>query len=309
LVWLKGLLGDTDFQQFWFDAVRGATKHVNSNSTIAEVTDVNSLTAFDSDGFTVGTTYGVNASTKNFVTWNWKAGTTTGIDTTGSTITPDGYSFNQTSGMSIIKYTGNNTSGALVPHGLGAVPGLIIVKELDINYWVVFHEAMGATKYLYLNETSAAGTNINKWNDTAPTSVLFSLGNSGEVNASGDDYIAYCFTGIQGYSKFGTYEGNGNANGTFVYTGFRPAFIMTKSIDSTSAWHIFDEKRLGYNPDNNELEADTYAAQGTSDMIDIVSNGFKCRQSYDPNVAETYIYVAFAQSPFVNSNGAPTNAR
>ena len=313
LVWLKGLLGDTDFQQFWFDPVRGATEYIRSNVSNAEATDANSLTSFDSDGFTLGTTYGVNASTKNFVTWDWKAGTTTGIDTTGSSITPSSYSFNQDAGFSIIAYTGDGATSALIPHGLGAVPAMIAVKGLTTAQdWAIYHHKMDATApedyYIKFNTNGVRGSATDRWNDTAPTSVLFTVGSDIGVNDA-YNYIAYCWAPKQGYSKFGGYEGNANANGTVVYTGFRPAFIMTKSIDSTSDWQIFDSKRDGFNVDNYELVANDNQAQSTTDRIDILSNGFKCRTAGDPNYGETYIYMAFAESPFVNSNGAPTNAR
>ena len=159
-----------------------------------------------------------------------------------------------------------------------------------------------------LNDTNAQRT-VSLWNDTAPDAVNFTVGDSDYVNGNTYTYIAYCWAPKQGYSKFGGYTGNGNADGTFVYLGFRPAFVMTKSIDSTSSWHMFDNKREGYNVDNDALVASASTAEATTDMIDILSNGFKCRIATDPNVAETYVYAAFAEAPFVNSNGVPCNAR
>ena len=147
------------------------------------------------------------------------------------------------------------------------------------------------------------------FNDALPDTVNITLGSGSKANGSSHKEIAYVWTGKQGYSKFGTYEGNGNADGTFVYTGFRPAWVMTKSVDSTSSWHIFDNKRLGYNPDNNTLVAEATTTEATTNMIDLLSNGFKFRIATDPNVAETYSYMAFAEAPLVNSNGVPNNAR
>jgi hypothetical protein len=309
LTWIKGrsFVGSHKLT----DAVRGVTKEVESSSSAAQNTEVNGLTAFGADGFTVGSNADYNTNTATLVSWNWKAGTTTGIDTTGSTITPSGYSFNATAKQSIIAYTGNGSAGALVPHGLGVTPDMIIVKNLDTAGpdWGVYHTSLGATKYLRLNTNEAVGTDTTLWNDTSPTSTLFSLGTSTKVNTSGDDYIAYCFANVQGYSRMRNYEGNNNANGTFVYTGFRPAWVLCKSEDSTSDWHLADNKRIGYNPDNEQLFPSTTAAENATQAMDLLSNGFKLRIVGDPNVAETFIYAAFAEAPFVNSSGVPVNAR
>lgn len=294
------------------DAVRGVTKYLESNSTNAEVTDVQSLKTFDSDGFTVGTMAQVNTNTEDYVSWNWKAGTTTGIAGSPS-ITPTSYSFNATSGFSIIEYTGNGSAGATLPHGLGVIPTFIIVRELGSSYWVVYHEFMGPTKYMYLNETTGAATNTNKWNDTAPTTTLFSLGNSGEVNDT-TPMIAYCFTDVQGYSKFGSYVGNGNANGTFVYLGFQPAYVVLKRTDSGDDWLAYDNKRPTFYDPNlpaikvNDTAGDTSLA---GFKIDFLGSGFKLRGT-DATINSSggdYIYIAFADQSFVNSNGVPCTAR
>jgi hypothetical protein len=240
--------------------------------------------------------------------WNWKAGTTTGIAGSPS-ITPTAYSFNATSGFSVIAYTGTG-SAATLPHGLGTTDiGAIIVKNLDTAGpdWGVYHTSLGATKFLRLDTTEAAGTDTTLWNDTEPTSTLFSIGTSTKVNTSGDDYIAYCFAGIQGYSRFGNYTGNGNVNGTFVYTGFRPAAVLTKS-QVVSDWRWYDNKRLGYNSANNFLTANTTVVEGTGDM-DLLADGFKLRIATDPNNVQAMIYMAFAEAPLVNSSGVPVNAR
>ena len=299
------------------DSVRGATKYWQSNSDATPVTDTETLKSFDSDGFTVGTTAQVNTNTEDYDSWNWKAGTTTGIAGSPS-ITPESYSFNATSGCSIIKYVGNGTSGATLPHGLGTADiGMIIVKAIDaVRDPVVYHKYLGATKLLTLNGSPAADTATNMWNDTEPTSTLFSLGDSVKSNANTENFIAYCFAEIQGYSKFGSYVGSGNADGPFIYTGFSPNFVMWKASSATSRWPIFDQARSPYNvqPSDN-FSANSTAAEISGDsncLTDFLSNGFKLRMGNDSDAngtGVTYIFVAFAHAPFVNSSGVPVNAR
>ena len=295
------------------DSVRGATKVMYPNSNGAEATEAETLKSFDSDGYTVGTNSGYNTSSGTYVSWNWKAGTTSGITTNGSTtITPSSYSFDQTAGISIINYTGNSTSGAKVAHGLGVVPQMMIIKNRDaVETWTVYHKALGNTKYLIVNTTSAAVVTTNRWNDTDPDSVNFTVGNSTAINVTGEECIAYCFTDTKGFSKFGSYTGNGNADGPFLYTGFRPAFVMVKRYDTTGDWFMWDDKRLGYNPDNNELYANNTDAEATSDRVDLCSNGFKLINDGAGvnNYTGTYIYMAFAEFPIVSSNDVPTVAR
>ena len=318
LVTLK-MLGDSNLGHY-YDSVRGVTKlwYEQVNSTGG--TDTEGVTSFNSDGFTIGNTGNINT---NDTTLNrhlnrtkcWKAGTTSGITTDGNTtITPGSYSFNQTAGFSIIQYTGNQTQAAKLAHGLGAVPHYWIMKSVsDADDWFVYHHkntAAPETDFLVRNETAATVDEPDYWQDTAPNSVNITLGDDTGVNESGDTHLAYVWSEKQGYSKFGSYEGNGNADGTFVYTGFRPAYIMTKSIDSTSDWHRYDHKGAGYNPANYWLNANNQTpVEVTTVTLDILSNGFKMRTASDPNVAETYIYVAFAYQPFVNSEGVPCNAR
>ena len=271
-----------------------------------------------SDGFTCedGSTNAnlVNDSSDAYVAWCWKAGTTSGITTTGADITPGAYSFNTTSGISIIKYEGNGTDGTNTAHGLGAIPHMIIVKRLEnVNYWAVYHHKNTSapnTDYLVLNATDAA-SDAGIWKDSDPTSVYFRHDNSTSVNANGEDMVAYLFTSIQGYSKFGSYTGNGNADGPFVYTGFRPAFIMIKRTDSTGDWGIFDNKREGYNDETNRLKPNGNDAEEDDDFMDILSNGFKIRiTSASINASGgAFIFAAFAEAPFVNSEGVPCNAR
>ena len=312
LLWLKSR--DSTGANFIVDSVRGATKWIRSNVTAAEQDDDAVIVSLNSNGFSVGDDADSNANTEKFVGWCWKAGTTSGITTTGANITPSAYSMNATSGISIIKYEGNGTDGTNTAHALGAVPHMMIIKRLEnANYWAVYHHKSHADPedyYLILNATDVRG-DAGIWKDTPPTSVYFRHDNSTSVNANGEDMIAYLFTSIQGYSKFGGYTGNGNADGTFVYLGFRPAFILLKSATSSSDWQLIDNKRLGYNVDNNRLKANETQTEDTTDYLDLLSNGFKIRStSGDYNTSgNTFIYAAFAEAPLVNSNGVPCNAR
>ena len=290
------------------DAVRGVTKIIRPNGTYAESTATEGLNVFGSDGFTLGNSSQFNENTEDFISWNWKMGTTSGL--TGGTITPSAYSINTTAGQSIIAYTGTG-SVATIPHGLAATPGLIITKSLVATQeWCVYHKSLGATKYIFLNETSASGTSSAYYNDVEPTSTLFTIGTAGPTNSS-SAMIAYCFTSITGYSKFGTYLGNGNADGMFVNTGFRPAYVLIKKTNGTGSWWVFDDKRLGYNPNTYRLYADDTAVENTTAVIDFVSNGFKLRTT-DGDLngdGNNIIYAAFAEFPTVSSNDVPGVAR
>jgi len=215
-----------------------------------------------------------------------------------------------TAGISIIKFTGDGVDGAKIAHGLGAVPELIISKRLEnSNYWAVYHKKEN-NYYLVLN-TTAGFSNAPLWKDTYPTSVYYQVDSSTSVNPSGETVVAYFFRSITGFSKVGDYNGNGNADGTFVYTGFKPAFIMIKRTDSAASWVMFDSKRLGYNIANYQLYSNSTSAEGNNAFIDINSNGFKCRTNHADvnNSSGTYIYMAFAESPIVSSNSIPGVAR
>jgi len=314
LVWIKNI--DALDSHCLFDAVRGATKVMHTDTNADEDTDTDTLDSFTSDGFQVDADDKVNTNTEDYVAWCWKAGTTSGINATGADITPSAYSFNQTSGVSIIKYSGNSTSGAEVAHGLAAVPHLMIIKNIDYSSgegWQVYHHkntAAPETDALALHDNGATQDQASRWNDTAPGSVLFTLGNDISVN-TGYTYLGLIFSEKQGFSKFGGYTGNGNADGKFVYTGFRPAYVLSKRTNGAADWMLLDSKRLGYNPDNNPLFPDGSGADSDVNVMDILSNGFKLRAtSVDINGSgDTYIYAAFAEAPFVNSNGVPCNAR
>jgi len=298
------------------DAVRGSTTYIDSNDTGINATNAEGVKSFNADGFTLGNANDWNQTAKTYVGWSWKAGTTTGIVTTGSTITPTGYSFNQTSGFSVIAYTGNATAGATIPHGLGVAPDMILVKNTQTaEAWACYFKPLGNTKVLTLNATNAELTQA-QWNNTSPTSTLFSVGSGGNTNLS-QTHVAYCFANKKGYSKMGSYTGNGNADGTFVYTGFRPAYVMIKASSiAGDSWNIYDDKRPSTYEGNvvtELLEADTGNATLTnaSFNIDILSNGFKCKgneSGINQNAAE-YIFAAFAEFPLVSSNSKAGTAR
>ena len=309
LTWIKSR-GNTEWHTL-IDSVRGVTKYINSNDAGAERTSSNFIESFDSNGFTLGSANDTNQNSINYASWSWKANGAGSANTDGSISST--VSANTTSGFSIVSYTGNSTSGATVGHGLGAIPKWIIVKALNTtDNWEVYHASLGAEKYIELNLTAAQGDSTAIWNDTEPTSSVFSIGNNGGVNTNGNPYIAYCFAEKQGYSKFGSYTGNGNANGTFIYTGFKPAMIIFKQTNTAGGqWYIYDNKR-GQNELDEHLYPNLSSAEATGDnAIDILSNGFKMRSSNgDSNASgSTYIYMAFAEAPLVGTNNVPCTAR
>ena len=309
-VWMKRRDGSASHRLC--DSVRGATKLLQSNATDAEQTDANTLTAFDSDGFTLGADsapYNVNVSGQTMVSWNWKMGTTSGLS--GGTITPSSYSFDTTARQSVIAYTGTGST-ATVPHGLGATPGLIIVKRLDTtDNWWTHVKSMTGGQYIALNGTSAAGTATSVWNDTLPTSTVFTVGTDVGVNASGGTFIAYCFAPKKGYSSFGKYVGNGSADGPFVNIGFRPAYLILRRTDSGGDWFCWDNKRGPYNVNTPMLAPNAVTAETSTAIPDFLSNGFKLRSTnVDANASGgTYIYMAFAEFPLVSSNSKAGTAR
>ena len=317
MVWIKNR-STTGNHGIW-DAIRGATKQIYPNVTYGESTAANSMTAFNSNGFSVGSDGDQNGSGNDLVAWCWKANGTGSSDTNG-TINTAATSANTTAGFSIVSYTGNASSSQTVGHGLGAVPHWIISKNRDntstnYNDWIIYHHknATANDKKLKLNTNDAVST-TNEWGDTDPTSTVYSVHTSGDgaTNDGTDKIVSYVWTGIKGYSKFGTYQGNGNTNGTFVYTGFRPAFLMIKrTVGNTGSWVIHDNKRDPINIAKNNVDADNDSAQASLDRLDILSNGFKSRSTlgFNNEDGHTYVYMAFAESPFVNSNGVPTNAR
>ena len=293
------------------DSVRGANKQLYSHLSYSEATDTDRLQSFDSNGFTLGTDVIVNKNTETFVSWNWKAGGSASSNSDGS-ITSS-VSVNTTAGFSIVSYTGTG-SNATVGHGLGASPEVVIVKRRDnARGWRVGGEAIGTTNQFLALDTDVAF-------DSATTgfksfsSTTFGIGTSLDWNVSSSTFIAYCFAEKKGYSKFGSYTGNGGTDGTFVFCGFKPAFVILKCSSAISKWLIMDNKRptSGGNPNNARLFADVSNTESTtSNMLDFCSNGFKLRTTdTDHNASgSTNIYMAFAESPFVNSNGLPNNAK
>jgi len=288
------------------DAVRGATKLLYPNQTLAEQTNANFISSFDSDGFTTGSGYWTGGA--SIVAWNWLASNTTASNTDGSITST--VSANTTSGFSIVSYTGTGAN-ATVGHGLNSVPKIVIIKNRDrTSGWHVGGDAIGSVnQYLNLNDTNAidsAGTGFQSFSSTT-----FGIGSDTDWNASGESIIAYCFSEKKGFSKFGSYTGNGSADGTFVYTGFKPAFVILKITNSTNNWHMYDNKRDTYNVADAVLYPNTSGAEGTDTTADFLSNGFKLRTSinFANGSGDSYIYMAFAENPFVTSGGIPTTAR
>jgi len=289
------------------NAISGATKVLNSNTTNAESTDAQKLSSFDSDGFTVGTNGDANNSSGTFSSWNWLANGAGSANTDGSINST--VSANTTSGFSIVSWTGTGAN-ATIGHGLGSVPKMILLKcTTQGDKWIVYHNSIGNTKYLTLNGNNSETTSSVHWNNTSPTSSVFSTGNSGNVSGVGETFIAYCFADVQGYCKTGSYTGNGSTDGTFVYTGFKPAFVMGKVTNTTGDWYLWDNKRLGYNRDNNKIKPNTSDAETTEDWFEMYSNGFKFyNNSGDFNYGGyNFIYMAFAEEPLVGDN--PATAR
>ena len=310
-VWIKDR-DDTSFHTL-FDSIRGATKRIFTNSTNAEDTVSNSLTSFDSDGFTLGSHSGTNSNT-NHVSWNWKAGTSFNNDasSTGIGTIDSAGSFNNDSGFSIVSYTGTGSAGT-IKHGLNSTPNWILLKNrIDGSlYWYNYLTVLGNNTELYLNATDAAPSSTGAWNTTSPTSSVFSVGSHGGTNASGQATIAYCFAEKQGYSKFGSYTGNGNADGTYVHLGFKPAMVIVKLSSGSNNWNIHDNKRDTFNVVDRKLEPNVSDAESEDSPKDFLSNGFKCRGTGGNLNASgsTYIYMAFAEQPFVTSSGVPACAR
>jgi len=306
-VWIKARGATTD--HVLYDAVRGVTKNLHSNTNDADDTQTDGLTAFGTDGFTVGADSKSNANSGTFASWNWKANGSGSANTDGSISST--VSANTTAGFSIVKYTASS-SASTIGHGLGVKPKMIMQKNLDASgNWGVYHENIGATKFLALNTTDAEATNSTPWNDTEPTTSVFSIG-SGYTN--GNEYIAYCFTEKKGFSKFGSYTGNGNANGPFIFCGFKPAFFLWKRHNSTGGWYIADNARSPFNlvdkilgPNDNNQES----AFGTVQNMDFLANGIKLRgTNVDSNYdGGQYIFMAFAEEPLVASNNIPATAR
>ena len=307
--WIKNR--DTTDEHLLFDSTRGVTKYISTEDNGAEATDADTLKSWTSDGFTVGADVKTNTNTEKYVSWNWRVnGGTTSTNDEGSIDTT--VQVDPSGAFSIVNYTGATStwdSMSTIGHGLSSAPDCIIQKGRFTINWELFFSDYGKTSgngstvagnSMTIETTAALYSNqtYRTWGNVMPTADVITINGNNANNPDSAGAIAYCFANTEGYIKQGAYEGNGNADGTFVYTGFKPAFIMTKSVDSTSSWHIFDNLREGYNKDNDALIAEDTTAEATADMIDILSNGFKFRIATDPNVAEGYIYLALAHNPF-----------
>jgi len=324
--WVWAKRRDAETSHGLVDSSRGVRKVLSSNGTSAEVAESagNTLTAFLSDGFTVGddgnyTAFNANGS--SIVAWQWKAngGTTASNSNGGVTSTVQA---NTTAGFSIVTWTGDG-SDETVGHGLSSAPQMYVVKNRsDATDWRVGQTVAGNIMtggngyYMEWND-SKASTNpgsATTWGSTptAPTSTVFTVGSNNAHNGSGDDFVAYCFHSVQGYSKIGSYTSNNSADGPMVFCGFSPSWVMFKDTSASAYWAIYDNKRDSFNPSDQVLAPNASDAEdGSYNDIDLLSNGFKIRASGSPNNASsrTYIYMAFAESPFVSSEGVPTTAR
>jgi hypothetical protein len=302
LVWYKGR--SFAYNHGWFDSVRGATNYLASNLTDAAIS-ISGVTSFNSNGFTLGSSGNGNNSGTTYVGWQWQAGQGSSSSNTSGTITSQ-VSVNAAAGFSVVTYTGNGTAGATVGHGLGVAPKMIVVKVRSTGAdWYVYHAGMASPKdnVMYLNATNG-NTASSVWNNTAPASSVFSLGNAGAVNGSGSTFVAYCWAEIDGFSKFGSYTGNGSTDGPFIYTGFRPKWVMVKwSSAGGTNWNIVDTSRDTFNEEQKFLAANAADTEGTLAFLDGLSNGFKIRTSAGAQNSNggTYIYMAFAENPFKNS--------
>ena len=307
MTWLKQRDGTPD--HYLYDAVRGVLNYITPNLITQQQANVTSLTAFNSDGFTLGSNAATNANSGDFASWNWKANGQ-GSSNTDGTINTAYTSANTTSGFSISTYTGTGAN-ATIGHGLGVAPQVVIYKRTNTTgNWFMYNKNIGNTKYLNLDATSAVQT-YNVFQNTDPSSTLLYVSGDSGANASGSTYVAYCFTEKQGFSKFNSYIGNGNADGTFVYTGFKPAWVLIKrSSAAGDQWQLSDNKR-GFNGAIKTLYPDSAEAETSGNSIDFLSNGFKNRASSVARngAGSTYIYMAFAAAPLVGSNNVPANAR
>ena len=307
--WIKGR-GTTNAHML-FDAVRGVGEALNTNNNNAEATVATAFTAFGSDGFTVGNYSETNTNSENYASWNWKANGL-GSSNTDGTINTIYTSASTTSGFSISTYTGTG-SNATIGHGLGVAPKVVIYKRTDsTNNWFMYNENIGNTKYLNLDTTGAEAT-YNVFQNTNPSSTLLYVSGDSGANASSGTYVAYAFAEIPGFSKFGSYKGLGGSGEPFIYTGFKPAFIITRNVTSAVNWGMFDNKRNPFNVVQNVLLPDNSASEttGTAKYFDFLSNGFKVKNdSLQYNgTNENHIYLAFAAAPLVGTNNVPANAR
>ena len=316
LVWFSGR-SNADDKPF-FDTVRGTGEAIYSDLTNAEVSSATTLTAFDSDGFSIGNNGVVNTNTYTYVAWCWKATGSTAANSNGTNITST-VDANTTAGFSIVSYDGTNTTSDTVGHGLSSLDFLIVKTRDETDSWCVKHKDLASGKDLRLDQTVAETDVVNDYSEGGLANLSGNTfgflagtdGNAYACNEASNEHIAYCFKGVQAFSKFGSYATNNNADGPYIFTGFSPAFVMLKvASGNTGGWDIYDNKR-GFNPNEEVLQANASTAEASSDAIDLLSNGFKIRNTSgnQNGSGDTIIYMAFAEAPFVNSNGVPCNAR
>jgi hypothetical protein len=314
LVWIKHRNGGNGHHMY--DSIRGVTERIRSDTSAAEATQADGLTDFDSDGFTLDDGNGVNGA-YTYVAWCWKASGSTASNSNGTNITST-VDANTTAGFSIVSYTGSGTTSDTVGHGLSSLDLLIVKSRDETDSWFVKHKDLASSKNLNLDQTVAETDVTSAYSEGGLSNLsgntfgfLDGTSDANAVNESSEAHIAYCFKSVQGYSKFGKYSTNNNADGPYIFTGFSPAFVMLKVFSgNTGGWDIWDNKR-GFNPNEEVLQANAASAEASNDAIDLLSNGFKIRNT-SGNVngsGDTIVYMAFAEAPFVNSNGVPCNAR
>ena len=299
LVWIKSRSATE--AHVLFDAIRGATKRLRPNTQDAEDTMTNTLTAFNSDGFTTNGHDNTNKASDNYISWNWDAGTAAATPSTDGTITPDAQWINATSGFSLIKYTGT-AANATIGHGLSSAPDFMILKDYTAGStdWQAWHSSLNGTQGLQLT-TGAAFTQADMWNNTAPTDSVIHLGSGNGTNKSGESIMLYAWTTVSGYSAFGSYTGSGASDGPFVYTGFKPAFIIFKRTDGgPTDWIFLDAGRHPDNANDLAMFPNTNSADATQQDTDFLSNGFKLRNTSGGTNGngQTYSYSAWAEYPF-----------
>ena len=309
-VWIKAR--NAGYDHALYDAVRGVTKELKSNDSGAEATIATGLTAFESDGFQVGSRIGVNGSSDSFVAWQWKANGAGSSNTDGDITST--VSANPTSGVSVLTYSGNGSDNQTIGHGLGIAPKMIITKRRDASgNWTTYHDAVGINQVFYLDLTNAPTSNTEQYR-AVPTSSVYTVGVGGDINNASGTYVAYVFAEVEGFSKIGSYTGNGSTDGTFVYTGFKPAYVILKRTNAAQEWQTYDTQRDPFNVSNHKLEPNSNSVESvltTDNNLDFLSNGFKLRQANGGMNASgsTYIYMAFAENPFGGDGAAPATAR
>ena len=303
LVWVKSRSAATDNKLT--DSVRGVTKALISNTSGGETTDSNGLTAFNTNGFTLGSDTNYNNNTATYVGWQWQAGQGNTVVNSTGTVTAN-VSTNTTAGFSVAKWTSTSTGAATIGHGLGVAPACILIKlsSASGNFWTMYHQSLGNTTRVCINNSDPASAgNPGFWNNTSPTTSVFSVGS--DSNTNGNSYVGYIWAAVPGFSAFGSYVGNGSTDGPFIYTGFNPALVIVKNTSVTGNWLIFDNKRPGYDPIGGNLYPNLNIAEDTGAVIDFLSNGFKMRRASNANDNQngnTYVYAAFASTPFKYSN-------